>query len=96
MGPICHPDWVWTAADGATEKQSNHSAHTKIPGILLHRKVRSRVFVFHPKRAISTIKIPPKTSFECLRFKKLLKSIKFCSDHRYIAYDETTTHNVIF
>lgn len=54
MGPVCHTDWVWTAADGAAGKQSHHSADAQLPGISLHRKLGSRVFVFHPARAINT------------------------------------------
>lgn len=69
MVPICHIDWVWTTADRAAEKQSNHPTDTQIQGILLHRKVRSRVFVFHPKRAVSTIKFPQKTFFKYLQIK---------------------------
>lgn len=62
MGPICHTDWAGAAADGAAEKRGNHSTGAQIPAGLLRREVRSRVFVFHPKRAINKQrKIPPKS-----------------------------------
>jgi len=81
MGPMCHTDWVRTAADAAPAKRSNHSADAQIAGISLRREVGSPLFVFLPKRAISTIKSPRKTSLKCLQLKKLLNSTKFCSDH---------------